>query len=131
MTYPSIPEGLTEEMLDDLINNPGSTISNAPKHYKPTTSIPLRGEKDLRPNVRDSSGALANPSGSKVTSPNMDRMNAIREQEEALIRADREKTLKETKDIQDALEPKKLLATINALSRKVNRLEKQVKELNG
>ena len=54
----SIPEGLTKEMLDDLINNPGATISNAaPKHYTPTTSIPLRGEKDLRPGVRDSSGA--------------------------------------------------------------------------
>ena len=127
----NIPEGLTAEMLDELVNNPGATISNAPKHYKPTTSIPLRGEKDLRPNVRDSSGALANPTGAKVSAPNMDRMNAIREQEEALIRADREKTAKENKDIQDALEPKKLLATINALSRKVSRLEKQVKELNG
>ena len=127
----SIPEGLTEEMLDDLINNPGQTISNAPKHYRPSTSIPLRGEKDLRPNVRSADGQLANPDGNKVSRPDMARMNAIREQEEALIRADREKTAKENKDIQDALEPKKLLATINALSRKVNRLEKQVKELNG
>ena len=128
----NIPEGLTAEMLDELVNNPGTTVSNAaPKHYRPTASIPLRGEKDLRPNVRSSDGSLANPTGSKVTTPNMDRMNAIREQEEALIRADRAKAAKETKDIQDALEPKKLLATINALSRKVNRLEKQIKEING
>lgn len=127
-----IPEGLTAEMLDELVNNPGTTVSNAPaQHFRPTTSIPLRGEKDLRPNVRDSAGALANPTGSKVTAPNMDRMNAQREAEEALIRADREKAAKEQRDIQDALQPKKLLATLNALSRKVNRLEKQVKELNG
>ena len=128
----SIPEGLTPEMLDELVNNPGQVVSNsAPKHYKPTTSIPLRAQKDLRPNVRDSSGHLANPDGTKVTAPNMDRMNKIREQEEALIRADREKAAKEQKDIMDALEPKKLLATINALSRKVNRLEKLVKQQNG
>ena len=128
----NIPEGLTAEMLDELVNNPGTTVSNAaPKHYTPSTSIPLRGEKDLRPCVRDSAGNLANPSGAKVTAPNMDRMNKIREQEEALIRADRDRAAKEQKDIQDALEPKKLLATINALNRKVNRLEKQVKELNG
>ena len=121
----SIPEGLTPEMLEDLVNNPGATISNAPKHYTPSTSIPLRGEKDLRPRVKGQEDA------ERVTRPNMAKMNAIREQEEALIRADREKTIKENKDIQDALEPKKLLATINALSRKVSRLEKQVKELNG
>ena len=128
----NIPDGLTAEMLDELVNNPGTTVSNAaPQHYRPSTSIPLRGEKDLRPNVRSSSGDLANPSGGTVTAPNMDRMNAIREQEDALIRADREKAAKEQRDIQDALEPKKLLATINALNRKVNRLEKQVKELNG
>ena len=121
----SIPEGLTQEMLDELVNNPGSTVSNSPKHYTPSASIPLRGEKDLRPRVKGQENAET------VTRPNMDRMNKQREAEEALIRADREKAAKEQKDIQDALEPKKLLATINALSRKVNRLEKQVKELNG
>ena len=121
----NIPEGLTAEMLDELVNNPGSTVSNAPKHYTPSASIPLRGEKDLRPRVKGQENA------EPVTRPNMDRMNKQREAEEALIRADREKAAKEQKDIQDALEPKKLLATINALSRKVNRLEKQVKELNG
>ena len=119
----NIPEGLTEEMLDDLINNPGQTVSNAPKSYRPTTSIPLRGEKDLRPRVKGQEDA------EKVTRPNMAKMNAIREREDALIRADRDRAAKEQKDIMDALEPKKLLATINALSRKVNRLEKQIKEL--
>ena len=127
----SIPEGLTQEMLDELVNNPGQVVSNAPKHYTPSASIPLRGEKDLRPNVRGSDGQLANPDGNRVSRPRMERMNAQREAEDALIRADREKAAKEQKDIQDALEPKKLLATINALSRKVNRLEKQFKELNG
>ena len=134
MTNNNIPTGLSTEMIDALIANPGQVISKGDIHAatstSPTQSIPIQGVKDLIPSVKDVDGNEANPSGQKVTKPNMAKNNTYREQEDARIRLEQERHAAELAELNASLDPKKLLASINSLNRKVNRLEKTIKELN-
>ena len=66
-------------------------------------------------------------SGSYVTKPNIDRhLEAHTARQEAQRKLDQQ-IEKERAEVREFVDPKKLMATINALTRKVNRLEKQIK----
>ncbi len=66
-------------------------------------------------------------SGSFVTKPNVERhLAAYNERQEAQKKVD-EQIEKERAEIREFVDAKQLMATIHALTRKVNRLEKQVK----
>jgi len=66
-------------------------------------------------------------SGSFVTKPNIERHLAAHEaRQEAQQKVD-DRIEKERQETREFIDPKKLMATINALSRKVARLEKQAK----
>ena len=116
-------EGLTEEMINEAVNNPGQTVSNQRQSFRPQESIPLRGAKNLRPNVKGQEGAAL------VTAPNMSRMNAIREEEEALIREHNE-AVRAEKERQDfLLNPEALLNTLDTLEKRLGFLERANKKL--
>lgn len=76
-------------------------------------------KKVTRPNI--------DGSGSYVTKPNVERhLAAHNERVEAQRKLDQQRE-KERAETREFVDPKKLMASFQALSRKVNRLEKQIK----
>ena len=96
----------------------GSTQSNSEWATSPPPRI-TGNKKVTRPNI--------DGSGSYVTKPNVERhLEAYTARQEAQRKVD-EQIEKDRAETREFIDPKKLMATINALTRKVNRLEKQVK----
>ena len=119
-----LPSGITPEMAELARANPGEVISNTPNlSVTPTNHIPISGYgSSLRPRVKGQEDA------EMVTAPRIERFNkADAERRLAELEA-KEAAIKERESLEDVLNPVKLQATIRALSRKVARLEKQLKE---
>lgn len=117
---PRLPEGVTEAMALAARNNPGEVISNAPRlSTEPRVHVPITGYgTNVRPNA-DVPLVVA-PDLSRFNKADADRRLAEIEAKEAAI--------KERESLQGVLDPVKLNAVIQSLSRKVARLEKQLKE---
>lgn len=76
-------------------------------------------KKVTRPSIKGS--------GSYVTKPNIDRHLEAHEARQEAERKVQAQIDKERAEAREFVDPKKLMATVQALSRKVNRLEKQLK----
>ena len=128
MTTPTnviLPEGVTLEMAEAARANPGQTISSAGvKHRVPEAHVPITGYgTNLTPRVKGQEDAP------RVTAPNISKYNkAHADRRLAEIEAE-EKLEADHKALADYIDPVKLKATIQAMSRKINKLEKQLKEV--
>ena len=119
-----LPAGITPEMAELARANPGEVISNtANLSVTPSAHIPISGYgTNVRPRVKgqENAGMVTAPNISKYNKADAERRLAQLEAEEAAA--------KERESLEDVINPLKLKATLQAMSRKINRLEKQLKE---
>ena len=119
---------LSPEQIEDAINgvNISGSVRSGLGHsetFTPASHTPISGYgTDLKPRIRDANDAIVEQK--LVTAPNIDRFNqqAAERELEAIKRAE-----KATRDHEN-LEPSKLLASMNAMDRRLRKLEKQLKE---
>ena len=119
-----LPSGITPELAELARANPGEVVSNTPRlSTEPRAHIPISGYgTNITPRVKGQEDAP------RVTAPNISRFNkADADRRLAEIEA-KEAAIKERESLQGVLDPVKLNAVIQSLSRKVARLEKQLKE---
>ena len=119
-----LPEGVTPEMAAAAAASPGEVVSNAPRlSTEPRTSVPISGYgSSIRPRVKGQEDA------SRVTAPNISRFNkADAERRLAQLEAE-EAAAKERESLQSVIDPVRLNATLQAMTRKIARLEKALKE---
>ena len=130
MSTSNLPEGITPEMNDLLVNNPGQTISNgsAPSQViqaQRTVDISTPAGKELRPQI---GGHVAG--ATKITvSSNLAKRLA---DGDAKMRAEAAKQHAAEQAHQAAVEETsadKVLARLNYLERTVKQQAKQLKEL--
>ncbi len=125
-TNNNLPIGVTQEMIDVAIANPGVAVSNGDlaTARTPVNTIAIRGAgKDLRPNVegnRPQEGLVDGPS------PNFAKNLATTAQADAKAQL---KVLEEEQKAKESLSNQALRRDLEAMRRAVKRLEKQVKEL--
>ena len=112
--------GFSGSMSGGLSFEPATT-------YTPAASVPISGYGHaLRPRIKDA-GHDPNAEG-LVSKPNIDKYNAA-DAERKLKELEAQEALEREKEqLREVTDPRKLQATLQALSRKVNRLEKQLKE---
>ena len=113
-------------MAEAARNNPGEVVSNAPRlSTEPRAHVPISGYgTSLKPRVKGQEDAP------RVTAPNIQKYNkADAKRRLAVIEAE-EAAAKERDALQGVIDPVKLNATIQAMSRKINKLERQLKEQN-
>lgn len=129
MPKSNIPSGVTPEMLEQLVNSPGETISSSPtasSSFRPSSSIPINeGHRDVRPQI----GGHVNGAEKITVSPNLAKRLAEGDEREKALKAslaaeeaDRLAALEET-------QPEKILARLAYLERTVKTQQKQIKEL--
>ena len=118
----TLPAGVTPEMAEAARNNPGEVVSNAPRlSTEPRAHIPISGYgTNIRPNA-DVPRVVA-PNISKYNKADAERRLAVIEAEEAAA--------KERESLQGVIDPVRLNRTLQAMSRKINKLERQLKEQN-
>ena len=123
MTNSNIPEGITEEMIQAAISNPGMVVSresataSAPKQH-----VPISGYgTNIRPNVAGNEGLVTGPSKSLGSHLAKQAQDFAAAESKRLAKVDEEKK---------ALSPQAMRRDIEALRREVNRLKKQLKEIN-
>ena len=112
----------------------GGTIGGSMKNgtsanvYTPQVSTPIEGYgKSLRPRV---AGQDPNADG-LVTKPDLTKHMSNHEEEMARIHAEEQEKRDHQRQLQEALEPSKLLAQLQVLDRKIRKLEKANKTLSG
>ena len=123
----SIDNLLTPEQIEAAIA--GANISGSirggvgePITFTPSSHTPITGYgTDIKPRVRD---ANDQPVEQRVTQVNVDRFNKQAAERELKAIKDAEKASRD----KEALDPSKLLATMNAMDRRLRKLEKQLKE---
>ena len=119
-----VPSGVTEEMLQAAINNPGEVVSNneATKHT-PSTSVDISpSAKGLRPQI---GGQVAGDDRISRPSPNLaEKLSTGDERRRKEEQSRREEQEKESY----ALSPATLRKDLEILKRQVARLQKQLKE---
>ena len=124
----SVHELFTPDQIEALKN--GEAISGSVKHgavearvFQPSTTTPISGYgTNLKPVIKDNSGKPIQQE--LVTRPNIDRHNKA-----AAERALRDLELADAAKAEQAkLDPSAINASLQALSRKVARLEKKLKE---
>ena len=122
----NIPTGITPEMVEALVSNPGQTITPQdlkPQTFTPTQRVGLRNEtKDIRPNVqgnKPNDGLIGGPS------PNFATGLAKQAQKDAAAAL---KEIEENQKQKELLSTSSLRRDLEALRRQVKRLEKQLKE---
>ena len=102
--------------------------SAAPSVYTPQVSTPIEGYgKQIRPRV---AGQDPNNDG-LVTKPDLSKHMSNHEEEMARIHAEEQDKRDHQRQLQEALEPSKLLAQLQVLDRKIRKLEKANKTLSG
>ena len=104
--------------------NPGEVVSNSPRlSTEPRAHIPITGYgTNVRPRVKGQEDA------GMVTAPNISRFNKADAERRLALLEQEEQAAKERESLDDVINPLKLKATLQAMSRKINRLEKQLKE---
>lgn len=123
----SLDNLLTPEQIEAAIA--GANISGSirggigePQTFTPSSHTPIKGYgTDVKPRIRD---ANDQPVEQKVTSPNIDRFNVLAAERELKAIKDAEKASRD----KESLDPSKLLATMNAIDRRLRKIEKQLKE---
>ena len=126
MTTPNniiLPEGVTLEIAEAARANPGQTISSAGvEHRVPEAHVPITGYgTNLTPRVKGQEDAP------RVTAPNISKYNKAHA-DRRLAEIDAEEKLEaDRKAHADYIDPVKLKATIQVMSRKINKLEKHSK----
>ena len=120
----NIPAGVTPEMLEFAINNPGEVVTNneATKHT-PSTSVDISpSAKGLRPQI---GGQVAGDDRISRPSPNLaEKLSTGDERRRKEEQSRREEQEKESY----ALNPATLRKDLEILKRQVARLQKQIKE---
>ena len=128
---------LTDEQVNEIINNggfhgslkAGINVGACPTVITPTTHTPIEGYgKSIRPRTN---GQDPNAEGGLVTKPNLGVYTSNHETEMARLAAEEQDKREHQKHLQEALEPSKLLAQLNAMDRKIRKLEKANKDLSG
>ena len=120
----NIPSGITPEMLEEAINNPGEVISNnqATKHT-PATSIDISpASKGLRPQI---GGQVAGDE--RISGPSKNFALKLATADEQRIKEEKKRQEEREKE-SHALNPQTLRRDIEALRREVKRLAKSIKE---
>ena len=126
MSTNNIPSGITQDMIDVAISNPGVAVSNGDlaTARTPVNNISIRGAgKDLRPNVagnRPQEGLVDGPS------PKFSKGLASSAQADAAAQL---KLLEDRQKEKESLSNQALRRDVEAMRRAVKRLEKQVKDL--
>ena len=121
----NIPSGVTPEMLEAAINNPGEVVTNnqATKHT-PSTSVDISpSAKGLRPQI---GGQVAGDDRISRPSPNLAEKLSTGDERR---RKEEQKRREEQEELSYALNPQTLRKDLEVLKRQVARLTKQVKEL--
>ena len=120
----NIPFGVTPEMLEFAVNNPGEVVTNNKStSHIPSTSIDISpSAKGLRPQI---GGQEAGDSRINRPSKNLaQKLSAGDEQR----RKEEQTRQKEQEELSHALNPQTLRKDLEALRREVKRLTKQLKE---
>ena len=130
MPKSNIPEGITPQMLEQLVNSPGETISSGPptaaRSFKPSSSIPINeGQRDVRPQV---GGHVAGAERITV-SPNLAVRLAKGDEEQKALKAALAAEEAERLEALEETQPEKILARLAYLERTVKAQQKQIKEL--
>ncbi len=124
----NIDKMFTTKQIEEAIA--GATISGSirdgigePKTFTPSTHTPISGYgTDIKPRIR---GANDEPIlQGLVTAPNVDRFNKQAAERELKAIKDAEKASRD----KESLDPSKLLATMNAIDRRLRKIERQLKE---
>ena len=104
--------------------NPQTISSAGVEHRVPEAHVPITGYgTNLTPRVKGQENAP------RVTAPNISKYNKAHADRRLAELDAEEKAEAERKALADYIDPAKLKATIQALSRKINKLEKQLKEV--
>ena len=125
MSINNLPIGVTQEMIDVAVANPGVAVSNGDlaTARTPVNTIAIRGAgKDLRPNV-----AGNRPQEGLVDGPSPKFAKGLASTAQADAKAQMEALEKQHKE-KESLSNQALRRDVEALRRAVKRLEKQVKE---
>ena len=121
----NIPAGVTPEMLEFAVNNPGEVISNnqATKH-SPSTSVDISpSAKGLRPQI---GGQVAGDS--RINGPSKNFAVKLAAADEQRIKEEQKRREEQEKE-NHALNPQTLRKDLEALRREVKRLTKTIKEI--
>ena len=123
MTTPNLPEGITPEMVEAAVSNPGVVVSReSASASAPRKSIPISGYgSQVRPNTPGNKGLVNGPSKSLGSHLAKQAQYFAAAESKRLAQADEDKK---------ALSPQAMRRDIEALRREVNRLKKQLKEHN-
>ena len=115
-----LPAGITPEMAELARLNPGEVVSNAPRlSTEPRAHIPITGYgTNVRPNA----------DVPLVTAPNISKYNKADAARRLAQIEQEEEAAKERESLQSVIDPVRLNRTLQAMTRKIARLEKQLKE---
>ena len=109
----------------------GGSLKNGlagPITYTPQSSTPIQsGVKDIKPRIRSAEGEVIDQK--VVTRPNMQANNSNHAAEMLRLEVEQEAIDAEQKELRAFMEPKKLRAEIEYLTRTVKRLERSLKSL--
>ena len=128
---------LTDEQVNEIINNggfegslkAGINVGANPTVITPTVHTPISGYgHSIRPRTN---GQDPNTEGGLVTKPNLKLHMSNHEEQMAKLHAEEQERKDHQRQLQEALEPSKLLAQLNAMDRKIRKLEKANKDLTG
>ena len=113
------------EQVNGVVGSDGQFHSSA-SHFTPRASVPIQGHgKELKPQVRDKHGELVNPTGERVTAPDMSKNNSNHEAEKAQLQVEREALAEQRR----RLAPAALVAELDDAKKRIAFLERAIKRL--
>ena len=122
----NLPAGITQDMIDAAISNPGVAVSNGElaTAKTPVNNIAIRGAgKDLRPNVANN-----RPNERLIEGPSPKFVKGLATSAQADAAAQL-KLLDDKQKEKESLSNQALRRDLEVMRRQVRRLEKQVKDL--